>query len=375
MQKMRFLKATLVALGLVVLFQSTGNGQTAGNGLMVSQTRPVDPSLDPMRLHTKGKKVLNAGGKRVQLCGVNIASLEWSNGGDHVEESVNRAINDWKVNLIRLPLAQDRWFGKMTNQADGGAAYRALVDKLVDTCAAAHVYIDLDLHWSDCGKWMNEGGRLGQHSMPDIHSVDFWQDMAQHYRNQPNVIFGLYNEPHDVPFAVWRDGGTASDKPARWNPDQATVTYEAVGLQKLYDTVRAAGATNLVTISGLDWGFDLSGVLHDYGIKGSNFVYETHPYPTKKNWDRNFGNVSSKYPVYMGEWGFGGRGFGGTNGLAYANNLMKYAQKHKLHWTAWDLHPAAGPTLIKNWQYEPTIFGEFVMQQLAAAAAARGSGN
>jgi len=372
MQKLSFLKATFAALGLVVLFHSTGNGQPAGNGLMVSQTRPVDPRLDPMALHTKGKKVLDAGGERVWLYGVNIASLEWRNDGEHVEESVSRAISDWKVNLIRLPLAQDRWFGKMTNQADGGAAYRALVDKLVDTCAAARVYIDLDLHWSDCGKWMNEGGKLGQHDMPDIHSVDFWKDMATHYKNQPNVIFGLYNEPHDVSFAVWRNGGKATDKPARWNPDQAVVTYEGVGLQKLYDTVRATGATNLVTVSGLDWGFDLSGVLHGYGIKGANFLYETHPYANKKHWDKNFGDTSWKYPVYVGEWGFDGRG---TNNLNYANSLMKYVQKHKLHWTAWDLHTTAGPTLIKNWQYEPTVFGEFVKKQLAVAAAARGSNN
>ena len=372
MQKLSFLKATFAALGLVVLFHSTGNGQPAWNGLMVSQTRPFDPKLDPMCLHTRGNKVLDAGGNPVRLCGVNIASLEWKNDGDHVEESVSRAIRDWQVNLIRLPLAQDRWFGKMTNQADGGAAYRALVDKLVDTCAAARVYLDLDLHWSDCGKWINEGGKLGQHNMPDIHSVDFWQDLATRYRNQPNVIFGLYNEPHDVSFAVWRDGGTATDKPARWNPDQGVVIYEAVGLQKLYDTVRSAGATNLVTVSGLDWGYDLSGVLQGCGIKGANFVYETHPYPNKLNWDRKFGDVSWKYPVYVGEWGFGGRG---TNNLNYANTLMKYVRKHKLHWTAWDLHTSAGPTLIKNWQYEPTIFGEFVKQQLAVAAVARASNN
>ena len=339
---------------------------------MVSQTRPSDPGLASVCLYTSGNKVFDATGKPVRLCGVNIASLEWRNDGDHVEESVNRAIRDWKVNLIRLPLAQDRWFGKMTNQTDGGAAYRALVDKLVDTCAVAHVYIDLDLHWSDCGRWVNEGGKLGQHNMPDTNSIVFWQDMATRYKNQPNVIFGLYNEPHDVSFAVWRDGGTARDKPARWNPSQAKIIYEAVGLQTLCDTVRATGATNLVTVGGLDWGYNLSGVLQDYGVKGANFVYETHPYPNKKNWGKSFGDVSWKYPVYVGEWGFSGRG--ATN-LDYANRLMKYVQKHKLHWTAWDLHPYAGPALIKNWRYEPTLFGQFVKQQLATAAATRGSKN
>ena len=152
-----------------------------------------------MQLHAAGTNVLNAKGNPVRLYGVNIASLEYRTDGDHVQESVNRAINDWHVNFIRLPLAQDRWFGKMKDQTDGGAAYRATVDQIVDTCAAAQVYIDLDLHWSDCGEWVNDGGRLGQHNMPDQNSVVFWHDLATRYKNHPYVIFGLYNEPHDAP--------------------------------------------------------------------------------------------------------------------------------------------------------------------------------
>jgi hypothetical protein len=38
------------------------------------------------------------------------------------------------------------------------------------------------------------------------------------------------------------------------------------------------------------------------------------------------------------------------------------------------LHTNAGPTLIKNWNYEPTVFGQFVKDRLAQEAAARGSG-
>jgi hypothetical protein len=54
---------------------------------------------------------------------------------------------------------------------------------------------------------------------------------------------------------------------------------------------------------------------------------------------------------------------------------MDYVQQHHLSWTAWDFHVSAGPTLIKNWNYEPTVYGQFVKDQLAAAAAARGSNN
>ena len=375
---MNFLKATLAALTLIVLFDSLGNSQpvAAGDGLLASQTRPFNSKLAPMLLHTEGTRVLDANGHPVRLHGVNIASLEYRTDGDHVQESVNSAINDWKVNFIRLPLAQDRWFGKMNDQTDGGAAYRAIVDHIADTCAAAHVYIDLDLHWSDCGKWVNVGGRLGQHNLPDQNSVVFWHDLAGRYKNHPYVIFGLYNEPHDVPWDVWRNGGTVTDIPAQWNPDQTKITYEAVGMQKLYDTVRAAGAENVVTVGGLDWGYDLSGVLQGQAITGTNFVYETHPYSNKKDWDKCFGEVSGQYPVYVGEWGFGGRNLGEADGLAYGQRMMDYINAHAiLMWTAWDFSATAGPTMFKNWRYEPTPFGKFVGEQLAGTAAARDSKN
>ncbi|HKI68239.1 MAG TPA: cellulase family glycosylhydrolase, partial [Verrucomicrobiae bacterium] len=248
------------------------------------------------------------------------------------------------------------------NQTDDGIAYRKIVDTLVGVCAANRVYLDLDLHWSDCGKWVNEGGKLGQHNLPDAHSIAFWQDVATRYRNHPNVIFGLYNEPHDVPWAVWLKGGTVTDKPSRRERDQTQITYEAVGMQQLYHAVRKAGAQNLVTASGLEWGYDLSGVSKGYALVGTNIIYETHPYPNKKNWDKCFGGVSEKYPVYVGEWGFRG-----TNGLDYAKRLMSYIQqRHIQAWTAWDFHPHAGPSLIKNWDYEPTLFGQFVKDLLTA---------
>lgn len=375
MQILNPLNTTLAAL-TVILFCSAGMAEPDGNKLLASQTRSYNSNLNSMRLHTKGTDLFDADGKPIWLYGVNIASLEWSNSGEHIQESVNRAITDWRVNLIRLPLAQDRWFGKMKDQTNSGAPYRAIVDRIVDTCASARVYVDLDLHWSDCGTWVKEGGSLGQHNMPDQHSVAFWHDMAIRYKNFPNVVFGLYNEPHDASWDVWRNGGTVEDVPPQWAYDQTRTKYDAIGMQKIYDTVRAVGAQNLVTVSGLDWGYDLSGVLNGYAIIGKDIVYETHPYPIKKDWDKNFGEVTKKYPVYVGEWGFGRRGFSGANGVAYGRQLMDYIKDHDIRmWTAWDFSPTAGPSLIENWSYEPTEFGKFARQQIADEAAAHGLKN
>ena len=352
-------------LVVVTSCSTTMVDQSENEKLLENEARTYHLAINSMQLHTDGNRIFNVHGDIVTLHGVNIASLEWQNNGDHVEESVKRAIDDWKVNLIRLPLAQDRWFGKMTNQTDNGLAYRKIVDYLVSVCAQSHVYIDLDLHWSDCGKWVNEGGKLGQHNLPDENSILFWRDVATRYKNYPNVIFGLYNEPHDAEWTVWLNGGTVTDKPSRWERDQTQIMFPAVGIQQLCDAVRATGAKNIVTASGLDWGYDLSGVLKGFALKGTNIIYETHPLPEQRRLGQVFWRSQHEVPVYVGEWGFRG-----TNGLDYAKRLMAYIQQHHIQvWTAWDFHPHAGPTLIKNWSYEPTEFGQFVKGLLAPDAA------
>ncbi len=128
-----------------------------------------ESSAMPLPIKVVGTRILNSRDEPVRLRSVNCAGLEWtSDGQGHIVESVRVAIDDWHVNLIRLPLSQDRWFGKAPEQNDEGRNYRALVDDIVKLCASRGVYIMLELHWSNAGVW---GEQIGQHSMPDEHSL------------------------------------------------------------------------------------------------------------------------------------------------------------------------------------------------------------
>ncbi|MBN2000566.1 cellulase family glycosylhydrolase, partial [candidate division KSB1 bacterium] len=91
-----------------------------------------------------------------------------------------------------------------------------------------------------------------------------------------------------------------------------------------------------------------------------NIVYDTHPYPWKNNWDENFIQTAQQYPVLVGEWGGTVEDGHQNYGLQMTYTLRKY----KLCWTAWCFHPSAGPTLINNWNYEPSWFGTLVMSEL-----------
>ena len=212
-------------------------------------------------LSVVGNKLKTRTGETVRLQGVNIPSLEWSDTGDsQLMQSVDTALSVWHANVIRLPLSQDRWFGMVDKQLDDGAAYRKVVDNVVQAVSAKHAYVIIDLHWSNGGAW---GKDIGQHNMPDLNSIFFWKDAAAHFANNPAVLFDLYNEPHDVSWDIWKSGGMVTESDKKRGTEK---TYRTPGLQKLLDTVRATGAKNIVVAGGLDWAYDLSGVMNGYAL-------------------------------------------------------------------------------------------------------------
>jgi hypothetical protein len=335
-------------------------------GLALAGGPSVCPAAEPdgpPPLKVDGKQLKTADGKAVRLKGLNIPSLEWGQG-EHLLESLGVAVDDWGANVVRLPLAQDRWFGHAKEKKDGGAAYRKAVRAFVDQAAAKKCYVILDLHWSDAGVW---GERVAQHKMPDDNSVAFWAEAAEAFADHPAVLFGLYNEPHDVSWDVWRDGGTVSE--ADRNAPGGKLEYHTPGMQKLLDVCRDKGAKNVVVAGGLDWAYDLSGVVKGHALadpRGNGVVYDTHIYPWKKDWDRHVTPAADKYAVLVGE-------FGPDRGdpAPFVAQVLEYIDGHELHGVAWCLHPGAKPNLIKDWKYTPTAFGEPVKKALREAAAKR----
>lgn len=325
----------------------------------------------PPTLRVRGNKIVTSQGQVVRLQGVNIPSLEWDPAGDHFFPSLNVAMTEWKAKVIRVPLTQDLWFGyyKGARAADEGKEYRSRIDDVVKRIAKRNAYVILDLHWSNGGKW---GQNVGQHCMPDNNSLVFWKSIAARYANHPAVIFDMYNEPHDVSWEVWRNGGEVDER----NSDPARglhLTYRTPGMQALLDAIRATGAKNIVLAGGLDWAYDLRGIVSGYALKdksGNGVVYATHIYPWKKMWDVNVTPAIAKVPVFVGEvgtkpWKPGDPPHENVYTASWAPEVIAYINKYKLSWTAWSFHPGANPCLITGWDYKPTEYwGRYVKAAL-----------
>lgn len=232
----------------------------------------------------------------------------------------------WGASTVRLGLSEDKWLssadGVRVNSVDMCPGYVAAVARTVTDAEAAGLTVVLDLHRSDAG---DASRASAQQCAPDADSTRFWASVASRFAADAKVVFELYNEPHDVSWAVWRDGGAITC---------AGVSYQAVGMQFLLATVRSTGAANLVLAGGLRYAYDLSGVAA-HPLQGGNVAYATHPYEQSAGdnppgWDAAFGHLSRSVPIVATEIGTLQCG---TD--AYDGDILRYLRARGIGYTAW----------------------------------------
>ena len=326
--------------------------------------RPLADADTPV---VRGPDLLTKDGRRLVLQGVAVCGLEWDPQEPHLEASFAAAINDWRARIIRLAVHSAFWFGEQKKKGAGkGRAvsaeeYRARIDALLDYASARGCYVVLDLH---------------EYKAPTDRHAAFWRDAAARYANRPGVMFGLLNEPHDISWKEWRDGGELAGEAradAVAENDEAKDLTRSVGHQRLIDDIRATGARNVVVAGGLDWAYDLRGVLDGFELRdpdGNGVVYDSHIYPWKSGWEKKVLAVRRLHPVFVGEVGcrvdpMPFEGPKTKDPYIWAPAILAFLQKHEFHWTAWSFHCRADPNVLLDWNYTPTpCWGAFVRAAL-----------
>ena len=332
-----------------------GQGQDGGAPAMPIELTGCDTTdrhLAPGGYYVHGNTICTADGRSHLFHGVDRPSLEWRTDGENLSAADFALMASWKANVVRVALNQDFW---LMGSKFYDPTYATRVDSVVAWAEAAGLDVILDLHWSDQGMLGSCSPSKGcQQFMADINSKTFWTEVATRYKGDGRVLFELYNEPHDVPWTTWQKGGTTGSG------------WEVVGMQQLYDAVRAAGADNLVIVGGLNWAFDLSGVATNR-IAGYNIMYATHPYDSPDRspgrWNAAWGYLTKTDPVIVTEFG----DLGGTCATEYSAQLIAYADLHAASWTAWAWYPGGCtfPAIIEAWDGTPSAVGMVVKAALA----------
>lgn len=165
--------------------------------------------------------------------GISLSSAEWGEknfpgvlGKDYAYPTVeSTAYYQAKgMNLMRVAFRWERL--QPTLNGDFDAAELGRLRQLVDGTTARGLSVLLDPH--NYAAYRDKP--VGSREVPIAAFADFWRRLSLQFKDNPRVLFGLVNEPHDLPTETWADAA-----------------------QAVVDAIRATGAANVITLPGNGW--------------------------------------------------------------------------------------------------------------------------
>jgi endoglucanase len=297
-------------------------------------------------------------GGKVRFAGVNIAGFDFgmvTSGTQDMKQISDQSssgvtqmqhfVRDDKFNIFRLPTG---WQYLTNNQLGGNLDSNnfAKYDQLVQGCLNLGAYCIIDIH--NYARW--NGAVIGQGGPSDDQFVALWTSLANKYKGQSRIIFGVMNEPHDLNIQTW-----------------------AQTVQKVVTAIRKAGATSqMILLPGTDYtsagnfisngsGAALIGVKNPDGST-TNLIFDVHKYNDSDNSGthvecvtNNIDNAFSPLASWLRQ--NGRQAFlsenGGGNVASCGNYIcqqLDFINKNSdvyLGWTSW----AAGG-FQSSWNYE-----------------------
>jgi hypothetical protein len=361
-----------VELGVYVY--GAGQGETHDVDTASLTTHAVVSSAVTGPLHTSGNTIYDATNAPLRLRGATSEWLDWNTSispGSYLDDNSIAHMKQWGINVVRVPLSENYW-----NPGDClfASGYAAAVDQTVQSITSRGMVAMLDLHHST--RQSGTCAPTNQQRMADAPgAINFWSSVAARYRANPLVAFDLYNEPHDIAWSQWLNGGTLTDSDG--------VTWQAAGIQQLYDTVRHTGAQNLVFVSGNAWasspppgtslvaGYNIVYAAHYYTCPGTQppptctTLDPYNPSPPGQRLDA-WSPLAASQPMMVTEFGWPDPVSG-----TYTQNVINWAESKGVGWTPFQWAQGyAGTTgafgfLLDQTFFEPAPSGIPVLAGLA----------
>lgn len=205
----------------------------------------------------------------LQIRGVSLSGAEFSPGtlpgtvGTNYIYPTAASFNYFKakgMDTARLPFIWERLQPTLFQSFD--AAELARVTNFVNGVTATGATVVLDAH--NYARY--RGNLVGSAAVPNTALADFWARLANQFKDNDKVVFGMMNEPNTMPTEQWLAAANAA-----------------------LAAIRSTGALNVVTVPGNAWSGAFSWNATWYGTPnanvmgnvvdpGNNMVFEVHMY-------------------------------------------------------------------------------------------------
>lgn len=252
-------------------------------------------------LKLNGVDLVNQYNEKIQLKGISTHGLQWYS--KYANEEVMKTLRDkWTSNLFRIA---------MYTEEGGYISNKSLEDKvneIVSIAVKLDMYVIIDWH-------------ILSDNNPNIHineSKEFFSRMAKKYKNTPNVIFEICNEPN----------GNVT-----WNNDIKPYAIEIIKI------IREYSKDSIIIVGTPTWSQDVDKVISNK-IDDDKVMYAVHFYAgTHTNWlrDRITNARNNNIPIFVSEWGTSAADGNGGIYLDEALKWTNYMMENNISWANWSL--------------------------------------
>lgn len=249
------------------------------------------------KLSVQGTSLVNEAGEPVVLRGV---SLGWHNWWPRFynKSTVAWLKKDWNCNLIRAAIGVDPKKGYIDNPNFSIACLTSVVDAAIEN----NMYVIIDWH---------------SHHIRLEEAKTFFTLAAEKYKDYPNIIYEIYNEPIDD---SWEEVKAYSEE--------------------IIKTIRSIDKDNVILVGTPHWDQDIH-LAADNPITGyTNIMYTLHFYAgTHKQElrDRADYALAKDLPIFVSECaGMNADGDGAIN-LEEWNTWKEWMSRHRISWAAWSI--------------------------------------
>jgi len=248
-------------------------------------------------LSVKGTSLVNEKGEKIVLRGV---SFGWHNWWPRFynENTVTWLKEDWKCNIVRAAIGVEPNGGYITNpQASLDCLY-----KVVDAAIKNDIYVIIDWH---------------SHSIKLEEAKDFFNLVAEKYKNYPHIIYEIFNEP-----------------------DKNTWSEVKAYSEAVIETIRSVDKKNIILVGTPRWSQEVDVAAEDPITGYNNLMYVLHFYAaTHKKYLRDKANLALQkgLPIFVSECaGMEASGNGPIN-YEESQNWLQWMDNNSISWIAWSI--------------------------------------
>lgn len=249
-------------------------------------------------LHVKGTQLVNQKGKPVVLHGMSSHGIQW-----FPKFTTKNAIGStaaYGANLFRVAMYTEEG-GYLSNKK----SMLNTLYKAVDAAVSRNMYVIIDWHI------LSDGNPMKHRKA----AVTFFTKVSERYRNTPNVLYEICNEPN----------GKGTWKKIR--------SYA----KTVIPVIRKNSPKAVILVGTPTWSQDVD-VAAKSPLPYTNLMYTCHFYAgTHGSWLRKKVKTAldKGLPVFVSEWGTSKASGGGGVYKKESGRWISFMKKYKISWANW----------------------------------------